>query len=89
MEPITIYKLESGDWITDWYERQHHVTFNPIDDGSFVTLGLLDQSAVRFEVNSRGVILGAYNNRTDDALERVTIPTRHALHRELNIGRPV
>lgn len=89
MESTTIYKHESGDWVTDWYGHKHHITFNPVDEDYFISLGLLEQAAVKFEVNQRGVILGVYNNRTGEALDNVTIPTRHALQRELNIGRPV
>ncbi len=89
MNSTTIYKHSNGDWVTDWYDKQHHVTFNPTDNESFISLGLLEQSAVRFEINQRGVILGIFNNRTGDCIERLTIPVNHSLHRELNIGRPV
>lgn len=89
MAPISIYKHVSGEWVTDWRGSTHLVTFNPTDDLSFVSLGLLDLPAVRFEVNQRGVILGVFDNRTDRPLADVTFPMNHSLHRELNIGRPV
>lgn len=89
MAPITIYKHGSGEWVSDWYGKPHQITFNPTTDESFVTLGLANQSAVRFEVNGRGVINGIYDNRSDQPLDAVTIPVNHTLHRELNIGRPV
>lgn len=89
MAPITIYKHDSGEWVTDWYGKPHHVTLNATTDESFVTLGLFALPAVRFEINNRGVIHGVFDNRTDHNLAEVTIPVNHALHRELNIGKPV
>lgn len=89
MSPITIYLHDSGDWVTDWYGRIHHINFNPTDDLSFASLGILDKAAVRFEVNPRGVILSVYNNATLEPLSKLTIPTNHSLHRELNVGHPL
>lgn len=89
MAPITIYKHDSGEWVTDWMGRVHSVVFNVTDDLSFVSLGLFDLPAVRFEVNIRGVILGVYNNKTNLPLAEVTFPIKHSLHREINIGKPV
>lgn len=89
MAPITIYKNPKGEWVTDWMHRVHTVRFNETDGSDFVTLGLLDQPAVRFEVNARGEILGVYNNQTDRPIAEVTFPMNHALHREINIGKPV
>lgn len=89
MAPITIHKHTSGDWVTEWRGKTHLVTFNETDGLSFVSLGLLDLPAVRFEVNLRGAIMGVYDNRTDRELAEVTIPTQHALHLEINIGKPV
>lgn len=89
MIPITIFKHTSGDWVANWGGRIHHVTFNPTDDLTFVSLGLTDSGAVKFELNPRGVILGVYNNRTEQPLEELAFPVNHSLYRELNIGRPV
>lgn len=89
MAPITIFKHTTGDWITEWRGKNHLVSFNETDGLSFVTLGLLDLPAVRFDVNPRGVIMGVYDNRTDRELAEVTFPIHHSLHREINIGKPV
>lgn len=89
MSSIIISKHGCGEWVTEWYGKYHYITFNPTDDLSFVSLGLLDRCAVRFEVNPRGVILNVYNNSTGAELTELTIPDNHALNRELKIGRPV
>lgn len=89
MQPITIYKHETGEWVTDWKNKTHHVTFNTDNGNDFVSLGLQTHGAVRFVINQRGVILGVYDHRTDRDLKSVTFPVNHSLHRELNIGRPV
>lgn len=89
MASITIYKQHNGVWVTDWHNRTHCVRFNESDGKDFVTLGLLDHGAVRFEVSLRGEIIGAYHHTTDAPLTEITIPVGHALHREINIGKPI
>jgi len=89
MIPVTVFKHTSGDWVANWGGHIRQVTFNPTDETTFITLGLLPGRPVRFELNQRGVILEVYDHRTDEPLQEVPFPVTHSLYRELNIGKPV
>lgn len=89
MQPITLYKHVTGEWVTKLMERVHTVTLSTDDDLTFLSMGILERTPVRIEVNQRGVILDVVDNATELELTAITIPVHHSLYNHVNVGRPV
>lgn len=88
MSELYLKRAECGSWITNWMGRSHHVTMSTVDDLEFVSMGLVGLPPVRIEISPQGEILKVADNRTGSEITELSVPVKHFLYRDLNIGKP-
>lgn len=84
----TIYRCESGHWVTNLLNNVHYVQFEPQDICRFNSLNLHPAGAVTIELTTHGIIESITLVKTGEQVNYIDIPKNHHLSKEIKMGRP-